>query len=157
MRGVVPIGVLGLVLAALLIGCADESSPEAQIRQLLDDFVEAVETRALRDATELLADDYHDRYHGNRAAAMRSLLAYTQRQRQLHLFRYVDGIDVETGSSRARAVVYVAITRVPAETRETLVSMNAELYRFDIEMRVDDGRWRVVTAAWGRAGLSSLP
>lgn len=148
------LGVLTGMTCFGLLSCADESSPEAQIERLIGQFEHAVESATLRDAAELVADDYRDDHHGNKAAAMRSLFAFTRHQRALHLFTLIDSIDVD--GEFAAAVVHAAVTRVPVESREALVSLNADLYRFDIALSAADGDWLIQTARWQRVGADFL-
>lgn len=147
---------VSLFAAVSLWSCGSETSPEAQIERLLERLEQAVETRAVRDAADLLADSYRDDYHVSKAAAARALFAYTRSQRALHLFTLLDRIDLSKDQSSAAAVVHVAVTRVPVESVDTLLSLNADLYRFDVELIDSDGEWRVATAKWRRVGTDWL-
>ncbi len=156
MRSRLLLGLLAGMACTGLVSCGEETSPEAQIEVLIGQLEHAVESGALTDAAELLADGYQDDYHPNKAAAMRSLFAYTRRQRSLHLFTLIDSIDVNDAMTAAQAVAHVAVTRVPVESVESLVSLNASLYRFDVGLTVVDGDWQFETAKWRRVGPGAL-
>lgn len=152
--------ILGLVAGLTCIGlmaCAEQMSPEAQIEALIGQLEQAVESGALTDAAELLADGYRDDYHTNKAAAMRSLFAYTRGQRSLHLFTLIDRITVDDAATSAEVVAHVAVTRVPVESVDALVSLNASLYRFDVGLSFFDGNWLFESAKWRRVGPGALP
>jgi hypothetical protein len=51
--------------------------------------------------------------------------------------------------------VLVAMTGVPVESLETLVSLKADLYRFDLQLLNDDD-WQIRRAAWQRTDPGSL-
>ena len=50
----------------------------------------------------------------------------------------------------AEAVVYVAMTGVPIESMDALISLKADLYRFELGLVEDGGEWRIIRSRWER-------
>ena len=141
------------LLAAVIVlaGCGGSpDDPEQQIRDLfarLETSAEARETGPFRDA---LVESYSDNRHPNRAAALQSLRAYLRYYGNVHLFSAIRSIDIDAGSERAEAVVFVALTAVPVESVGQLVSVKADAFRFDVSLVGDDGQWQVAKSEWRR-------
>jgi len=135
----------------LLAACSTEqSSPEQQVRTLIESVQQSVEEGSVRKAGDLLHEGYSDPRHANRHAAMRTLFGITQRHRGVHLFTVIKTIDLMAQQDSADAVVYVAMTGVPVESMQALVSLKADLYRFDLELVEENGQWLVLSARWER-------
>jgi hypothetical protein len=140
---------VGLVL--LVAACADESpGPEAQVRAVIAAMQTSVESGSIRQASELLDAQYRDRRHANKRMAVRSLLGLTQRHRGIHLFALIESVTIAPEQNAADAIVYVAMTGVPVESMEALISLKADLYRFDVRLNEIDGAWRIVGSDWRR-------
>lgn len=141
-----------VILMLALAACGEpEDTPEEQVRQLIDAMEQAVEVGSVKGAAGLLHSDYRDRWHPDRRAAARSLFGYMRRHDNIHLFTLIKSITVKPSQDAADAVVYVAMSGMPVESVETLVSVKADLYRFDVSLATLDGDWRVRTASWERA------
>jgi hypothetical protein len=140
-----------VVAVVVLAGCGGApDDPEQQIRDLfalLETSAEARETGPFRDA---LAEAYADNRHPNRAAALQSLRAYLRYYGNLHLFSVIRSIDIDAGSARAEAVVFVALTAVPVESVGQLVSVKADAFRFDVQLVGNDDQWQVAASEWRR-------
>lgn len=144
---------LPLLLVSLAVaGCASDQTPEQRIHDQISAIEHAVEEGALSDVSALLHRDYRDTWHPDRRSAVRSLFGYLQRHRDIHLFTVVRSVEIAEDASRADAVVFVAMTGIPVDSVETLVSLNADLYRFDVQFIDDDGDWLVTESRWERAG-----
>lgn len=144
-------------LVLLLVACGGpEPSPEQQLTARIDALEAAVEAGDLRQAASFVATAYADDQHRNKAAAMASLAYHRRRHGEVHLFTLVKGVTVTPDTQRASSVVYIAMTGTPADSVETLVALNADLYRFEIDWVAQDGGWQVARAQWRRARLSDL-
>ena len=143
------------VLAAvvvLLSACGGpDDTPEARVRQLIGAMEQAVESGSVKSAAELLHADYSDQWHPDRRAASRSLFGYLRRHDNIHLFTLIKSIAMTPAQDAADAVVYVAMSGMPVESVETLMSVKADLYRFDVNLATVDGDWLVRSARWTRA------
>ncbi len=140
------------ILMLLLAACGEpDDTPEEQVRQLIDAMEQAVEAGSVKEAAGLLHSDYSDRWHPDRRAAARSLFGYLRRHDNIHLFTLIRSITVTPSQDAADAVVYVAMSGMPVESVETLLSVKADLYRFDVSLAKLDRDWRVRSARWERA------
>jgi hypothetical protein len=142
---------LTALLLALSACGGPEDTPEQRIRQLIDGMELAVESGSVKSAAEWLHNDYADRWHPDRRAAVRSLFGYLRRHDDIHLLTVIRSITVTPAQDTANAVVYLAMSGTPVESPETLISVKADLYRFDLELAVVDGDWRVLSAHWAPA------
>ena len=141
------LGGLCLVLAA----CGgEEVSTEDRVRALIGSMEQSLEAGSVRQAAELLHSGYTDPRHTNRRAAMRTLVGITQRHRGIHLFTVIEAIELTPQQDSAKAVVYVAMTGVPVESMDALISLKTDLYRFELGLTQEDGEWRILSSRWQR-------
>lgn len=133
----------------LLTSCSqDTNSPEQQIQSVISAMEAAVEQRSLDSVNELVSSDYKDEWNGSRRAALRSLMIYFQGHQSIHLLTRTSDIQITEDGKRASAVVYVGMAGKPVEESEVLIDMNADLYRFDVDLLADGDEWRVSSARW---------
>lgn len=144
-------------LALLLAACGGNGpTPEDRVRVTVDRIVEAIEAGEPRQVGGLLHRDYSDDQHPDRRSAVASLFWYTRQHRDIHLFTLIRDLRVDAEAGEAQGVVLVAMAGVPLKSIQSVVSVNADLYRFDVDWRLDDGEWRVISGRWQRADLSLL-
>lgn len=143
---------IGLALAA----CSRQSSPEAEIRELIERAATAAEERNARDLRALIADDYADERGLDRKAVENLLRLHVLRQQSIHLFVRVRGIEFPE-PERALVSVAAAMAGRPVARADELVGLTADLYRFDLEwVRYGRGDWKVRRAAWEPARLDDF-
>lgn len=142
-----------LFIILFIAGCGgDPESPESKIRHIIEQMSDAAEARSLKDLVAPIAKSYKDKYHPNKAAAAKSLLGYFHQHRQIYLLTQIKLIDVK--ADRAKAIVYVAMAGVPIESTQALLSVKADLYRFDLDFTEIDDDWQLTSAEWARAHMS---
>jgi len=143
-----------VVTSLMLVACTDEEVPdEQQVRNTIVQLETAIESGSVQQAVKLLSTDYSDKFHPRRGAAARSLFGYMQRHRNINLFSLVKQIDIADDGASAKVVVQVALTGVPVKSKETLFSIKADFYRFEIELKSIDDLWLISTAHWQRGAL----
>lgn len=143
---------IGLALAA----CSRHSSPEAEIRELIERAATAAEERNVRDLRALIADDYADERGLDRKAVENLLRLHVLRQQSIHLFVRVRGIEFPE-PERALVSVAAAMAGRPVARADELAGLTADLYRFDLEwVRYGRGDWKVRRAAWEPARLDDF-
>jgi hypothetical protein len=127
-----------LILAALLAACAERSSDEQQVRDLIAGAEQAAEARDTSDLLALIADDYGDAQGRDRNELRGALTAWFAMHPKVELIVDVEGIEFPAdGLAQARVTV-----------------RGLDLSRFDVgesvalavELRRDDGEWRVQRA-----------
>ncbi len=139
-----------LCLSLLLLAACnkDTSSPEEQIRSTILAMESAVEQRSLDSVKERVSTDYKDEWNGNRRAALRSLMFYFQGHQSIHLLTRISDIQIGEDGNSARAIVYVGMAGKPVEESDKLIDVNADLYRFDVDLIADGNEWLVTSARW---------
>jgi len=129
---------------ALLAACAGEpASPEAEIRALFERAESAIEARDVKPVKEMISERYADRRGRDKAALKGVLAGHLLGHRVVYLFVQVKEIEIASPDA-ARAVVVVAMTGVPVESAEALVTVTGQIYRIEVELVREDGDWRVI-------------
>ncbi len=142
--------ILGFWLLLSLVGCADPKSAEEQIRQMVAQGEAAVEAGSLTEVGSLISEDYRDEAGRTRRALEQLVAAYLLRHRSIHLLIQIHQIELEA-SDDARMTLYVAMAGRPLAEAGQLLTVRADLLRFDLELRREEGQWRVTTSRWRRA------
>ena len=146
-----------LLAFALLAACGgDPAPPEERIGALIDAMEQAIEAGSVEQAAELLHPNYRDDTHPNNPAAMSILAAFLRRHSGIHLFSVVDSIDLAPDGACEHAVIYVAMSGVAVDSVETLARLRADLYRFDLDLGLLGGDWRILHGRWQRADIAML-
>ena len=146
-----------LVVCLTLAACSgDQTSAEDRVRALIDTVEQSVEAGSVRKAVHLLHADYKDPRHTGRQAAGRTLIGITQRHRNIHLFTLTKTVELTPQQDSATAVVFVAMTGIPVESVEALISVKADLYRFELALVEEEGEWRILSSRWQRVDPRDL-
>jgi len=140
-----------LVLCLTLAACSGgQLSGEDRVRALIDAVEQSVEAGLVRKAVNFLHAAYTDPRHTSRQAAGRTLFGITRRHRGIHLFTLTKTVELTPQQDSATAVVFVAMTGIPVESVEALISVKADLYRFDLVLVEEEGEWRILSSRWQR-------
>lgn len=134
-----------LVLAT---GCA-ASDPEAEIRALLASAEEAAEARDHGFFADLLGSGYRDAQGNDREQAVRVVRGYFIANQRVEIVSRVDEVVLE-GEDAARAVVHAGMLGRRAGA-SLAGGLDADLYRFDLELVKEGGNWRIIGARWDQA------
>ncbi len=141
----------------LLSACSeDKDNPEVRIRNMVSAMESAVQQRSLDQVKELVSSDYKDEWNGDRRAALRSLLFYFQGHQSIHLLTRISDIQLNDDASQARVIVYVGMAGQPVDKSESLIDLNADLYRFDVDLIADGDEWLVSSARWEKARVENF-
>lgn len=150
------IGLLGLVVAILLTGCrGDRTSPQAEVRALIDSAVMAAEQKNTGTLKGIISDKYTDDQGQDKRTIENLLRLHFLRNESLHLYARVASVTLPQ-PDRAEAVVLVAMAGVPIASVQDLPALRADLHRFEIGFAREDKTWRVQRAAWRRAELGEF-
>ena len=139
----------------LLAGCARQDTPEQRIRAFIDRIAAAAEARAWNDFDAYLAEDFSDGRGLTRREALAVVARYILAHRSIHVFQRVRQIEVRD-PRHARAVVLAALAGSPVDAPEDLARIDADLYRFELELADEGDGFRVRSAAWQPVGLEAL-
>lgn len=135
------------LLAVLVSGCG-ASDPEAEIRALLAAAEEAAEARDVGFFGDALGESYRDARGNDRDEVLRMLRGLFIANQHIEIVSRVDEIVIEGGDA-ARAVVHAGM--VGRRTNAGLIDgLDADLYRFELELVNDGGSWQVIGADFRR-------
>lgn len=138
-------------VAATLFACGDPAiTPEQEIRALVREAEIAAEERQVGDFGRLISEQYYDRQGNDKETLVRMLRLQMIRNQAIYLLVQPGDIVVQENKS-ATAVVRVAMAGGPLAGLEDLPKLGAELYRFDLELAKEAGKWRIVSASWRQA------
>jgi hypothetical protein len=122
-----------LVLPMALSACAERSSDEQQVRELFASAEQAAEARDASDVLELVADGYGDERGFDKTQLQTFLRGYFLANPRVEVLVDIENLELPV-PDLAQARLNVAV--MPAGDRATL----------DVELRRQDGDWRIVRA-----------
>lgn len=134
--------------AALLAGC-EASEPEAELRALFAAAEEAAEARDAGFFGDLIGEAYRDSRGNDRGEVLRNLRGYFIANQRIEIVSRVDEVALQ-GSDAARVVVHAGMLG-QRTGHELLAGVDADLYRFELELVNDGGDWQIIGASWNRA------
>ncbi len=137
-----------LLAAALIAGCADPDSPEAQVRRTIDTMEAAAEARDVGDLMDFIADDFRDGYGRGPDELRRYVQGYFIANQSIHLLTRIEQIDFPHPDE---ARLHVAVGMVGREAAAANAwNLAADVYDFEVTMRRNGDDWRVIHAKWQR-------
>ena len=156
---VLALAVRGLLVAllAVLSACSgDPESPEEQIREMLSAGEEVVEARSILKALEFVSNDYKDKHGRQKKDIQRLIAGYILRNKSIHLLTRVQQVALNEDKTQADVILYVGMAGVPVTSADQLMLVRADLYRFDLSVKLMDGDWRVSAGSWQQARLADF-
>lgn len=149
-RGMKALGAVCLLGAMSVAGCG-ASDPELEIRAMLAAAEEAAEARDVGFFSDVLGTSYRDARGNDREEALRMIRGYFIANQRVEIVSRVDELVLEgPQGDAARAVVHAGMAGQRAGGG-LIDGVDADLYRFELELVNDDGDWRIIGATWSRA------
>ena len=141
------------LLSALVAACSGgESTPEERVRAVLAELEAAAEARDVGLLKPHISEAYKDESGNDRRALLGMATGHFMRNKSVYLLvRVNDVVIVEPGKVQVDA--FVALAGQPIRDAAALPELRADLYRFDLRLRDEDGDWRVTAADWRPATL----
>ena len=149
-------GLLAALLAILSACSGDPDDPEQQIRETISAGEEAVEARSIMTVLDFIADDYLDKQGHRKKEIQRLVAGYILRNKSIHLLTRVQQVALNEDKTRADVILYVGMTGVPVTSADQLMLLRADLYRFDLFMKLEEGDWHVASGSWRQARLEDF-
>lgn len=146
--------ILLCLILPLIQACSDDSSPEDQIRRLIDSGVRAGEARNVDDLGELLHANFVDQQGHNAGQSARLLRAYFFRHKNINLFSRIDDIEM-LSANQASVSLYVAMASTVISDVSALSSLSARIYRFELQLVKQDD-WLIRHASWEPASINAF-
>jgi len=139
----------------LISSCADEAlTPEDEIKAYIASGKEAAENRSHSDVADLISENYKDQKNLDKKKIAGLARAYFFRHKNIHLFTKIDSIDFKD-DNQAFVIVYVAMAGSAIVDINTLGSLRARIYRFDLLLEKNE-EWLLRQAKWNRAKLKDI-
>jgi hypothetical protein len=136
-------------LALTLVGGCGVSDPEAELRALLAAAEEAAEARDVGFFGDLLSAAYRDSHGNDREQVLRTLRGYFIANQRVEIVSRVDEVTLQGGDA-ARVVLHAGLLGQRSGAA-ALAGVDADLYRFELELAANDGEWQIIGARWSRA------
>ena len=149
-------GLLVALLTVLTACSGDPENLEQQIREMLSAGEEAVEARSILTVLDFIADDYQDKRGRQKKDIQRLVAGYILRNKSIHLLTRVQQVALNEDKIQADVILYVGMAGVPVTSVDQLVLVRADLYRFDLSLKLEDGDWRVASGSWHQARLEDF-
>ena len=137
---------LALGLATLGWGCHKASTPEAEVRQLVERAQKAAEARTVSDLTGLLSSDFRDGQGNSSEDLARYLRAYFIANQSVRLITRIDSLQFP-GPDTANLKVGVA-SATQSNGESGLGGIGANFRTFELALVREDGDWKVRYAKW---------
>jgi hypothetical protein len=145
-----------LLLLCLALGCrAGTVSPEERVRAVLAEIEAAAERANVRAMKDHVSESYGDNAGNDKRRLAQIVAFHLARNRTIHLLTRIPLVEFPA-PGEARALAFVAMAGSPIEGPEALLSLRADLYRFELWLRDEDGDWRVSSAAWRPAEVEDF-
>lgn len=140
---------LVLLFAVLLFAACGGSvdDPDAELRRWVSEAEEAAENRDRRALIDKVSLNYADARGNNRDEIGNMFRLYILRQQSVSILTKIDDITVAGGSAAE-----VSLTVGMAGTNNRALGINADAYRFELELERDDGEWLLIGARWAELG-----
>lgn len=135
--------------AALAAGCGS-SDPEAAIRTLLADAEQAAEERDTGFFRAVIGTAYRDSRGNDRDQVINLLRGLFVANQRVEIVSRIDSVEL-LGADAARAVVHAGMVGQRAGAN-VLGGLNADLYRFELELVNEGGDWQIIGATMARPG-----
>ena len=143
-----------LAIAILLGACSEADSPQAEIRAMIDDAVEAAEARDSGDLADMIHAGYQDEKGHNKKQLGSLLRAYFFRHKNIHLFTKIGEIEM-LSENRAQVRMHVAMAGSVIADVDALAGLRARIYAFELTLVKQDD-WQLQHASWRSASVADL-
>lgn len=138
-----------LVFGALLGGCGEPDSPEAQVRAVVAEAKAAAEARDASRLFELIAPDYRDPRGFGADEIKRYLRGWLIAHQSVRLLTRVNSIEFP---AEDLARLSVTVGMVGREAGGEAWDLAADVHDLEVSLAREDGEWRVIRAEWRRDG-----
>lgn len=136
------------VLMILMVACGGEpSGPEAKLEAWLDDVHAAAEAKDRGAIMERISPAYVDGRGNSRTDIGNLLRLYFLRANHVEFVPAIDEIRILAGTAAE-----VSLTVAMAGTNVGRFGIQADAYRFELELEMTDDEWRLISAKWAAVG-----
>jgi hypothetical protein len=133
------------VLLVLLAGCSGDSTPEQQVRAVIDSMEQAAEARDVGELMEHVSASYRDAQGQDRAETSRYARGYFIANQSIHLLTRIESLEFP---SPDEARVKLQVGMAGRGNDQGAANLSADLYDFEVALVLEDGEWKVSYADW---------
>jgi hypothetical protein len=134
------------VLVTVVAGCGESQAPDAMVRAVIAQGEHAAEARDLSGIMDLVAPAFEDGQGGGRDELKQYLRGYLVAHQAIHLLTKVESVEFPY---RDMAKVSLTLGTLGRDTAAaTAFDLAADVYDVELELKLDDGEWRVTRASW---------
>ena len=133
------------IVPGLLAGCADDASPEQQVRAVIGSMELAAEERDVGALMEHISPNYRDAEGRDRAAASQYARGYFIVNQSVHLLTRIESLEFPA-PDEARVQMQVGMAGRAGEPGAG--NLSADLYNFEVVLVREDDEWKVSYADW---------
>ena len=98
----------------------------------------------------MISEQYADERGRTRGDIVAVAMRYFLANKKIHLLTRIKEINV-LSEKKALLVLYVAMSGQDVQGADSLLNMQADLYRFDLELVLEGRDWRIIRADWHSA------
>ena len=133
------------VALALLTACSDGTSPEQQVRAVIQSMEVAAEQRDIGELMEHISANYRDAQGQDRAEASRYARGYFIANQSVHLLTRIQSLEFPA-PDEARVKLQVGMAGRAGE--QGAGGLTADLYDFDLALIREGDEWKLSYADW---------
>ncbi len=146
--------VVVVVCCALVsLSACHRVSEEDKVRKVVQHVQKAAEKKDIKEVLMNLSKDYRDPQGYDYDSIKGLLLGYFFQHQRIHA--YIPSLDVTVQGGSATAHFDAVLTGAGAPGTEAPLMPNAlGMYTFDVNMKNEEGDWKVTSAKWERTGTA---
>jgi len=129
----------------LLTACSDGTSPEQQVRAVIQSMEAAAEKRDVGGLMEHISANYRDGQGQDRAEASRYARGYFITNQSVHLLTRIESLEFPA-PDEARVKLQVGMAGRAGE--QGAAGLTADLYDFDLVLVRESDEWKLSYADW---------
>jgi hypothetical protein len=142
---------IGLLAAILLSPACHRDTEEDRVRKVITEIQQSAEEKKILAVLDHISMSYRDPQGYDRDGIKGLLAFYFFRHRKVSV--YMPNVDIVVTGLTAKATFQAILTgRGTGESAGTILPEALGAYNFEVLFRKEDGRWKVTSAKWERAG-----
>jgi hypothetical protein len=134
------------VLVTVVAGCGESQTPDAMVRAVIAHGEQTAEARDLSGLMDLVAPSFEDGQGGGRDELKQYLRGYLVAHQSIHLLTKIHSVAFPYRDMAKVSLTLGTLGRDAAAA--TAFDLAADVYDVELELKLDDGEWRVTRAVW---------
>lgn len=139
----------------ILSGCSSNNRTDEAIKHFISEAENSVEKGDVRNLRNLIAEGYSDASGRTRKELLNYLTYQVLRKRSIHLYISISSITFPNEKT-AHVELIAAMTGAPAESKNTILDLQADIYAIHCSLELIDDSWKLSSASWQPAMIDDL-